>query len=192
MRPTLALRASAPGVDLLMGDLLADPGLESALASGLPLRIRAHIELLNDEFFDDQEGVFEWRMNLIPDPLSTGVRVAGEGPPPLDLLTPGPEEARASIVQRIPIPLLPSRSGRFYYLGWVEVETLSLSDLDELRNWLRGDLGPAVGSGEPVEEAFEQGMGRILVRALGLPTRRIRIRSETFEFGGSPDPQPLP
>jgi len=188
-RPSLAVSPGGGAVELLLGDVLADPSLEEALSSGLPLRVRARIELWRDGFFDDLEATFAWRMNLIPDPLSGGVRVVGEGPPPLDLTAAGPREARASIIDRIPIPLAPGREGRFYYLGWIEVETLSLSDLGELRRWLRGELGPAVGSGEPVEDAFEDGLGRILVRALGLPTRRIRVRSNTFEFDG-PAPGP--
>jgi hypothetical protein len=78
------------------------------------------------------------------------------------------------------VDVRPSRTGRYYYLAKLEVETLSLSDLEELRRWLRGEVGPAVaGSGSP-ESAVESGVRRVLVRMIGLPTRRMEARSGTF------------
>jgi hypothetical protein len=189
-RPSVTLGPAsegAGGAELLLAGILNEGSFEDALDSGLPLRIRARLELWRDELFDDQEGVFEWRMNIVPDPLSRDLRVVGEGPPPMDALTPDLFGATDLLSRPVTIPLRPTRSGRFYYLGWVEVETLSLSDLEELQRWLRGELGTAVGAGEPVEAAVEDGFGRLLVRALGLPVRRVRVRSETFSHDGQPD-----
>jgi hypothetical protein len=93
-------------------------------------------------------------------------------------------EATAVLQRRFELPIRPQRSGRFYYLAVVEMETLSLSDLEELQHWLKGDLAPAVSGDEDVENAMARGVRRLFVRALGLPTRRIRLRTETFEVGG--------
>jgi hypothetical protein len=64
----------------------------------------------------------------------------------------------------------------------VEIETLSLSDLEELRRWLQGDLAPSMAGGEPVGSAVGRGVRRIFVRALGLPTQRIEARSAAFNW----------
>jgi hypothetical protein len=74
----------------------------------------------------------------------------------------------------------PRRSGRFYYLATLEVETLSLSDLEELRRWIRGEVQPAVEGRAPAGRAVERGLRRVFVRLLGLPTRRFETRSEIF------------
>ena len=80
------------------------------------------------------------------------------------------------------LPLRPREQGRYYYLGRVEVETLSLSDLEELQRWLRGDLAPAVVGDEAVQTAVGRGVRRALIRILGLPARRFRVRTPAFAF----------
>ena len=80
------------------------------------------------------------------------------------------------------LPLRPMEAGRYYYLGQFEVETLSLSDLDELQRWLRGDLATAVNGDERVGTALGRGAHRVLVRMLGIPARRYRVRTERFTF----------
>ena len=49
------------------------------------------------------------------------------------------------------MPLKPREQGRYYYLGQVQVETLSLTDLEELQRWLHGDLAPAVKGDQTME-----------------------------------------
>lgn len=169
---------------VVMTDLLAEPRLQQALEDGLPLRIRVRVELWRDRFFDQPAGSFEWRMNFVMDPLGGGLRVLGPGPPPRDVMLESVDAARASLETVLQPPLRPREEGRFYYLVWLEVETLSLSDIEELQRWLRGEVGPAVTNQEEMGDAFETGFGRLFVRALGLPTRRIRITSDRFEHGG--------
>ena len=120
--------------------------------------------------------------SVIYDPLEQNYRVSGASA--------GEEEVRASLegastILRRPflLPLRPGRSGRYYYVTVVEVETLSLSDLEELRRWLRGDLAPVVAGERDVESAVARGFRRLVVRALGLPARRVRVRTPTFEVG---------
>ena len=80
----------------------------------------------------------------------------------------------------------PTRPGRYYYLGKVEVETLSLSDLEELQRWLRGDLAPAVAGDEEIGSAVGRGVGRVFVRILGLHARRFKVRTPKFEIRRRP------
>ena len=65
----------------------------------------------------------------------------------------------------------------------LEAETFSLSDLEELARWLRGDLAAAVAGQERMEGAVGRGVNRLLVRVLGMPAKRVRVRTATFEVG---------
>ena len=109
------------------------------------------------------------------------------------------EEARRTLHLTLDIPIIPSEEGRYYYEADVEMETLSLSDFEELQRWLQGELAPAVARDEDVQGAMARGVRRFLVRMLGLPARRFQVRSPTFEVhpSGLPDPSrdpqpPLP
>lgn len=169
-------------VVLHLGDLLQEGALRNALESGLPLRILVRTQLWKDRFFDSQEGRAEWRASVVFDPLDETYRVQASGSPGLDLTLASLAEARLALQQNFRVPLTPAEPGRYYYLARVEVETLSLSDLEELERWLRGDLAPAVGSDQDVEGAVARGVRRLFVRVLGLPTRRFELRTETFEY----------
>lgn len=179
---TLEVAAGTGELRVHLGDLLADGGLRRAIHQGLPLRIGVRAELWQDKFFDSERGVAEWKASVVYDPVARNYEVdvgSGEAATVSSLA-----EATAVLQQRFELPIRPQRSGRFYYLAVVEMETLSLSDLEELQHWLKGDLAPAVSGDEDVENAMARGVRRLFVRALGLPTRRIRLRTETFEVGG--------
>lgn len=171
-----------------LGSLLVGGDLESALHSGLPVRVHVVVELWKDRFFDGQEGRAEWRASVVYDPLDQRYRVrsASEAGVPANEeegTTLGSLTAVRNQLQRsFTVPLRPTSEGNFYYMATVEVETLSLSDLEELQRWLQGDLAPAVGGEGDVEGAVGRGVGRLMVRMLGLPARRVRARTPTFPF----------
>lgn len=157
--------------------VLRDPALRQALNSGLPLRFRLRVELWANRFFDRLVAEQEVALALTQDPLDSAY-----------LLTlPSGErryatvaQAEAAIGQALAADIRPTRAGRYYYLAVLEVETLSLSDLEELRRWLRGEVGPAVGGEGSPEGAIESGLRRLLVRVIGLPARRMEARTGTF------------
>jgi len=79
--------------------------------------------------------------------------------------------------------LRPAGTGRFYYLARLRIETLSLSDLEELRRWLQGELGPAVGGDDDVVgSAIGRGIRRLFVRALALPAIQFEARTARFDW----------
>ena len=167
-----------------VGNLLEDPGLLEAVDSGLPLRIRIRTQLWKEEFFDDLKGRHEWRASVLFDPLTRRYRVQTglEEGVIHEVNTLG--EARRVLQLTLDLPIYPREEGHFYYEADVEMETLSLSDFEELQRWLQGELAPAVVGEEEVEGALARGFRRVLVRMLGLPTRKYQIRSETFEVSG--------
>jgi len=169
---------------LIIGDFLSDPSLLDAVHSGLPLRIRIRIQLWRDEFFDNQQGEdYQWGAGIIFDPLTRRYRVQTSGRAAAEQDVNTLDEARGILQQTLAVPLLPSRDGN-YYIAAVEMETLSLSDLEELQRWLKGDLAPVIEGESDVEGALAKGLRRVLVRVLGLPAKRFPVQSESFRIGG--------
>lgn len=170
-------------LDIRIGSLFADDRLSEALHSGLPLRIRVVADLWRDEFFDDHKGQGEWRASVIFDPLEGRYRVATGEDGAVEVAVDSLPEVREALQSRFHMSLRPLEEGRYYYLGKIEVETLSLSDLEELQRWLRGDLAPAVAGDEEIGSAMGRGVGRAFVRILGLHARRFKVRTPKFEVG---------
>lgn len=162
-----------------VGDVLDDRALEDAVRSGLPLRMRFRVELWRDTWFDDLVGQTEWTSVLAFEPLEQRFLVVGPGADSVGRY-PGYAAATAVLEQPYSPPIAPPMPGTYYYLAYLEIETLSLSDLDELERWLRGELEPAVRGGRSVTGAIGTGLKRLLVRVLGLPARRYEARSEPF------------
>lgn len=167
-------------LEVAIGDFLARGGILQSLESGLPVRVLVVTELWRDQFFDSLEGREEWRATLWHEPLDGSYRVeSGERP----LGRAGtPEAASALLRSGATSSLAPVRSGTHYYLGRIEIETLSLSDLEELRRWLQGELAPAVDGDDAVSGALGRGVRRFFVRALGLPAVRDQTRTSSFDW----------
>jgi hypothetical protein len=164
-----------------IGDLFSDPELVQAVRDGLPLRIRIRGQLWKDGFFDNQEARYEWRASILFDPLTRRFRVQTQERPGAEIEVNTLEEAQEALQLTLTVPMRPTRSGKFYYVFGVELETLSLSDLEELQRWLRGELAPAVSGEQDVEGALAKGFRRVLVRMLGLPAKRYQVQSRRFE-----------
>lgn len=161
-----------------VGPLLDDSALRGALDSALPLRFHLRVELWRDGFLDRLAAEDEVSLALVQDPVSGGYTVDAPG---VQRRVGSLQEAQGALQAILITGLRPERTGRYYYLAALEVETLSLSDLDELRRWLRGDVAPAIEGNAPPTRPVERGLRRILIRVIGLPTRRFEARSPTFE-----------
>jgi hypothetical protein len=160
------------------GLLLDDRSLREALESGLPVRFHFRIELWEKAVFDRLVGSDEVSLALVQDPLErTYVLTNGHANTSYASLV----DAERAIARGMPNSLRPNARGRsYYYLATLEIETLSLSDLQELQHWLRGEAQPAIQGRRPVGRAVGRGVQRALVRMVGLPSRRYEARSPTF------------
>lgn len=167
---------------LRFGAILADPALEEAVRSGLPLRLRSRIELWRDGFIDHLESSDATTWVLLYDPLEGRFSVRSQSSASVARDYPTFDAARAAIEGPHRGSIRPARNGRYYYTAVVELETLSLSDLEELERWLKGELQPAVSGERSVPGAVGRGIKRLFIRVLGLPARRYEARSEWFEF----------
>ena len=167
---------------LRLADALADSELETAVRSGLPLRIRFRTEMWKDGVVDDLLGAEQWTTVLTFDPLEENYVVRTRSATGSDRFFSDYRSARAAIEGSYLVSLRPSGSGRFYFTGVVTIETLSLSDLAELEHWLKGELQPAVSGDRSLPGALGQGAKRLLMRVLSLPERRFEGRSNRFRL----------
>lgn len=160
-----------------MEGLLRDAALRDALHSGLPLRLHLRVELWRDALVDRLVEVQSTEMALSYDPLERSYLFeTARAPQRFASLA----DAESAIGTLLAVPLRPAGRGRYYYLALLEVETLSLSDLEELRRWLRGDARQALAGRSSVGRALERGVRRALVRVVGLSARRYEARTPSF------------
>lgn len=182
----LAVHPGSGSLEIRIGDLLVDPGLVQALHSGLPVRIRVVAALWKDGFFDSEKGRAEWRASVLFDPLERRYRVATGGEGGVEVAVDSVAGIATALQVGFALPLRPREEGKYYYLGQVDVETLSLSDLEELQRWLQGDLATAVRGDQNVGTAVGRGVHRMVVRMLGIPTKRFKVRTESFRVESIP------
>jgi hypothetical protein len=179
----IEVRGETGEARVVFGPFLQGRNVRSALDSGLPIRIHLVTELWRERFFDAQEGRYEWRATVRFEPLSELYRVEmGNGASGTFRSL---EDAEQLLRDAVRIPIRPPRSGRYYYLARLEVESLSPSDLEELRRWLQGDPARARETDEQGFGSFLlRGVRRLFVRGLGLPVQRHQAQSRRFDWGG--------
>lgn len=166
------------------GNLLRDGGTRELLRNGFPARLHYRLELWNESgWFDDMESSTEWDVFVRYDPAGEVYRVVRrhgrqtENFGEFESLTSAAEE----LSRPYTVPLKPRRPGaRYYYTLSIDVEAMSLSDLDELQRWLKGELTPAVQGKNNPAAALKNGIGTLLTRVLGGEKRHYVRRSETF------------
>jgi hypothetical protein len=164
---------------LRVRDILADDELEEAVRSGLPLRVRFRVELWRDGFIDDLISTEQWTAVLTYDALSRQYIVRTRADARARIF-PDYAAARVAIETAYLVSLRPQQRGRYYFTGSADIETLSLSDLEELERWLKGELQPAVSGDRSIPGAIGQGARRLFIRVLSLPERRLEARSDRF------------
>jgi hypothetical protein len=183
--PPAALRAvEAPRVRALR--VLSDGRLRDLLRNGFPARLHWRVEVWSTRgWFDDLKGAVEWDVIVRYEPLERRyeiVRIDAEGnPTPL-----GRTENFANVEAIIERPqqppvLPPRRRDRVYYNVALDVEMLSVSDLDEVERWLRGELRPAVRGQRNPGTAVTRGVRTVVARLLGAEKRHYEERSVRFD-----------
>lgn len=177
--PPLVVSAADGSPTVAVGPVLQESALEDAVRSGLPLRIRVRVELWRNRLFDELVEQVGWTHVLAFEPLD-GLFLIGRPGDDVPVAYPSYAAARAALETESHPGLRPRGPGRYYYLASLEIETLSMSDLAELGQWLRGEVAPAVQGRRSPAAAVGTGLRRLLIRVLDLPARRYQARSESF------------
>lgn len=180
----LGTNSPPTGASVRAARMLRETNTRELLVSGFPTALRFRLELWRvGGLFDDIESATTWEALVRYDPYTRtysvyrrGSRIA-EDIGELATL----DAAEAELEKPFPVPLRPGRPGaRYYYNVSVDVETLSLSDLDELNRWLKGEFQPAVRGKRAPLSALRRGFGTLLSRVLGGNSRHYEARSGTF------------
>jgi hypothetical protein len=173
---TVTLQNGVPRVQATA--LLANGKFIALMRSGFPLRLHYRLELWRKRsgWFDDHVTEASWDAVAHYDPLADD----------FVLLRSGGIAARYARVDalaralQVPykVTLSPKTAGTFYYLCRLDVSTLNDTDLEEVEQWLKGEVTPAVSGRGDLTSAVVRGAQRLLVRIAGLPRLTLEARSE--------------
>ncbi|GAC1411876.1 MAG: hypothetical protein NVSMB53_08270 [Gemmatimonadaceae bacterium] len=165
--------------------LLADASMRDLLANGFPARLHYRLERwTSGRWFDDLKAAFEWDVILRYDVLGKKYQVARVVNNKAESLGEyaGVDEAENAAEGPYKVGVqLPKKGQRGYYNLLLDVETLSLSDLDEVQRWLKGELKPAVSGKKNPGTALGRGVRTLVVRLLGGEKRHYEARTGTFK-----------
>jgi hypothetical protein len=183
MMPEQAALATEPP-SVRSASLITDGAMLDLIRNGFPAHLHYKLERWSTGgFFDDVTAEAEWDAVVRFDALAKVFqvyRVVGKKTTALgnfsDIVS-----AEAALDAPFPAPIsLPKRGKKVYYNLILEVETLSLTELDEVEQWLRGELKPAVRGKKNPGTAVGRGVRTVMVRLLGGEKRRYEARSGTF------------
>jgi hypothetical protein len=177
-----ARRSEAPLVR--SSNVLTDRRIRDLLRNGFPARLHYRLELWSTKgLFDDLKARTEWDVIVRFEPLDSVYQVArldGDRVHHLGSFR-DIQEAETALGQPFqPAISLPARRERYYYNLILEIEMLSVSDLDEVERWLRGELRPAVRGQRNPGTALTRGLRTVVARLLGGENRQYRQRSVSF------------
>jgi len=162
-------------------DLMRDGAFEGALRNGFPVRFSFRLGLWrNAALFDRLVREVQWDAVVVLDPVDNTyqlIRSSGS----LDVL-PDLGTVDRALATAFTVGLLPTRpdNNRYYYIGTLTVESISVSELEEVERWLTGDLGRAITQRGDVGNAFSRGARLALIRLSGLPRRVLNARTPQF------------
>lgn len=161
--------------------LMGDGNFEGALRNGFPVRFGFHLALWRDAtLFDRLVREADWDAVVVLDPVENTYQLLRTGGA-VQVLNDLPSLERELAVP-FNVDLLPRPGGndRYYYLATLTIESLSISELEEVERWLTGDLGRAITQRGDVGNAFSRGARLALIRLSGLPRRVLSARTEMF------------
>ena len=154
------------------------------IRNGFPARLHYKLERwAAGTFVNDVKATAEWEFIVQYDPLAKTYKVISATPQKAVVVGEYTDlaEADAKLAEPFPAPITPPRQGeKSYYALSLNVEAMSLSDLDEVQRWLRGELRPAVRGKRNPGTAVSTGVRTLFVRLLG--GERIVYQSSTGVF----------
>src|ERR1700694_4582144 len=165
--------------------LLSDGSMRDLLSNGFPARLHYRLERwTSGRWFDDLKATFDWDVIVKYDVLGKkyqGVRVVHKKAEALGDFMGSEEAENAAEGPYRPAISLQYKGQRGYYNLLLDVETLSLSDLDEVERWLRGELKPAVSGKGNTGTALGRGVGALACGLLGGEKRHYEARTGKFK-----------
>lgn len=164
--------------------VLASRELRELLRAGFPARLHFRCELWRNDRFNNQiDAALEWDMLVRFDQLNRKFevyRIADNRASRLGRFDTA-EEAEALVEQPFRIKAPPMRRGTsYYYDSSLDIEVLSLSDLDEVERWLRGEVRPALRGDRNPGTAVTRTVRSFFVKLLGGERRHYQTQTKPF------------
>ncbi|HZJ00296.1 MAG TPA: hypothetical protein VFD22_06505 [Gemmatimonadaceae bacterium] len=181
--PEQSLRAAEPP-SVRSQSLITDGAMLDLLRNGFPARLHYRIERWSTGgWFDDIAAEKEWDVVVRYDALKNFFQVYRVVSRQTTLLGSyeSIHEAEAALDAPFPAPITPPKKGKkSYYSLTLDIEAISLTELDEVERWLRGELKPAVRGKKNPGTAVGRGVRTVMVRLLGGEKRHYETRTGTF------------
>jgi hypothetical protein len=166
------------GATVTATNLFAEPDMRDLVRSGFPASLHFRLELWRSGgVFDDLEGRLDWQVIVQYDPSGQRYRVVRRQAGKVEDLGSFATLATAQSTLERPTrtTLVPDREGvRYYYTLALDIEALSVSDMDQLERWLRGVKGNTAAS------AVGSGLRTLMLRMLGGEKKHFTGRSVVF------------
>jgi hypothetical protein len=180
--PAGALAAQPPAVRTI--GVLAAGRTAELIRNGFPARLHYKLERwAAGTFVNDVKATSEWECIAQYDPLAKTYKLIRVTPQRAVVVGEyaGLGDADAKLADPFSVRIsLPRRGEKSYYVLSVTVEAMSLSDLDEVQQWLRGELRPAVRGHRNPGTVVSSGVRTLVVRLLG--GERVVYQASTGVF----------
>jgi hypothetical protein len=179
--PTAPTPPAGPEVQAL--DVLAPGSIRDYMRNGFPARLHFHVELWRKGgLFDELQGSADWQVVAYFDPLTKRYRAARIVGTHVTVLGDfdQPRALDSAVAHPYTVPLMPRDKHQYYYTGALDVNLISLSDLDEVERWLHGELTPAVRGQRNAGGAVGDGLRTFFLRLIGAERRHYESRSKVF------------
>ena len=187
-RPEIDIRVAPTSYPPLVAikNVLTEKPFDELLRSGFPARLHVRAEVWTiGRWFDDVLGRVDWDIVVRYDAIDRTYEVARfvEGRlTPLGSYVRFADARAASELPYLPALAAPPRGRKSYVAVQAELQTLEVSDLDELERWLRGEASPAVRGTRNPSTALTRGVRSLASRLLGGEVRRLEAKSPAVTY----------
>lgn len=168
-------------------NVLDDRSLRDLLHSGFPARLHYRLELWSSGgLFDNLQRRAEWDVIVRYNPLErrySATRIEGDRATSLGSSDVMKDIDAALAKPFAPAIAAPAGGGRYYWVCALDVEMLSVNDLDEVERWLHGELTPAVHGNRNPGTALGRGITTLITSVLGGKQRHYEARTREYRVG---------
>lgn len=164
--------------------VLADKAFDELMRNGFPVRVHVRTELWRTgRVFDDVAANATWDIIVQFDTYDSNyevLRVTSDAVTTLGVYAKlADARAAAELPYAPPLPI-PPRGRESYVAVQADVQTLEMSDLEEVQRWLRGEVRPAVEGRKNPGTALGRGLRSLFTRLLGAEVRHLEGRTRRF------------
>ena len=178
-QPTLTTPATVAVVGVL-----ADKKLDDLMRNAFPVHIHVRAEMWRTgQVFDQVAATAEWELIIQFDTFDSNYEVGLVTPDSIIPLGAYKKlaDARAASERAFTPPLgIPPRGRESYVSVRADVETMQMSDLEEVQRWLNGEARPAVQGKKNPGTAIVRGLRSLITRLLGAEVRHLDGRTRPF------------